>query len=124
MQQSGSIDEFKLLLKEKNVEPIFCQNEEGRIYGVSFIDYQNKTILNGSRLGKEFSVNVFHEISTSKNRPPMVTENRIESDSDFITSLFPSFFGQHSTDYDAESFAKGKQREEEIRKRKNKGRGL
>ena len=128
MQQSGSMDEFKLLLKEKNIEPVFRQNEEGRIYGVSFIDYQNKTILNGSRLGKEFSANVFHEKFTDKNRPPVMvteqTENRIESDSDFITSLFPSLFEQHSTDYDAENFAKEKQKEEEIRKWKNKGRGL
>nr|WP_245872058.1 relaxase/mobilization nuclease domain-containing protein [Dysgonomonas massiliensis] len=44
MQQSGSMDEFKLLLKEKNIEPVFRQNEEGRIYGVSFIDYQNTAI--------------------------------------------------------------------------------
>lgn len=128
MQQSGSIDEFKLLLKEKNIEPIFRQNEEGRIYGVSFIDYQNKTILNGSRLGKEFSANVFHEKFTDENRNlTMVTEqteNKIESESDFITSLFPSLFEQHSTNYEDENFAKEKQREEEIRKRKNKGRGL
>ena len=128
MQQSGSMDEFKLLLKEKNIEPIFRQNDEGRIYGVSFIDYQNKTILNGSRIGKEFSANAFHDKLADENRPPVMvteqTENRIESESDFITSLFPPFFEQHSTDYDAENFAKEKQREEEVRKRKNKGRGL
>lgn len=122
--QSGSIDEFCLLLKEKNIEPIFRQNEDGRIYGVSFINYQNKTILNGSRLGKEFSANVFHEKFAERNRNPTLEvepmENQIESDADFITSLFPSFFEQHSTDYDAGNFAKEKQREEEVRKRKNK----
>lgn len=128
IQQSGSMDEFKLLLKEKNIEPIFRQNEEGRIYGVSFIDYQNKAILNGSRLGKEFSANAFHEKFTDENRNlTMVTEqteNKIEFESDFITSLFPSLFEQHSTDYNAENFAREKQREEEIRKRKTKDRGL
>lgn len=128
MQQSGSMDEFKLLLKEKNIEPIFRLNEEGRIYGTSFIDYQNKTILNGSRIGKEFSANIFHEMFTDKNRALTIvteqTENKIESEPDFITSLFPPFFEQHSTDYEAENFAKEKQREEEVRKRKNKGRGL
>lgn len=128
MLQSGSIDEFKLLLKEKNIEPILRPNEEGRIYGVSFIDYQNKTILNGSRIGKGFSANVFHEKFTDKNKTPIMDteriENKIESEPDFISSLLPSLFEQHSTDYDAENFAKEKQREEEIRKRKNKGRGL
>ena len=124
MPQTHTIDEFCLLLKEKNIEPIFRQNEDGRIYGVSFINYQNKTILNGSRLGKEFSANVFHEKFAERNRNPTLEvepmENQIESDADFITSLFPSFFEQHSTDYDAGNFAKEKQREEEVRKRKNK----
>lgn len=128
MQQSGSMDEFKLLLKEKNIEPIFRQNGEGRIYGVSFIDYQNKAILNGSRIGKEFAANAFHEKFTDKNKTPIMDteriENKIESEPDFISSLLPSLFEQHSTDYDAENFAKEKQKEEEIRKRKDKGRGL
>lgn len=126
MLQSRSMDEFRLLLKEKNIEPIFRQNDEERIYEVSFIDYQNKTILNGSRIGKEFSANVFHEKFTDENRNlTMVTEqteNKIESELDFISSLFPSLFEQYSTNYDAENFAREKQREEEIRKRKNKQR--
>ena len=128
MQQSESMDEFRLLLKEKNIKPVFCQNEEGRIYGVSFIDNQNKTILNGSRLGKEFSANVFYEMFADENKNPTlgieIMENKVESDANFIASLFPSLFEQYSTDYDVENFAKEKQREEEIRKRKNKGRGL
>lgn len=128
MQQSESIDEFKLLLKEKSIESIFRQNEEGRIYGVSFIDYQNKTILNGSRIGKEFSANVFHEKFADENRnTPLevgTMGNKIKSEPDFITSLFPSLFEQHSTDYEAENFVKENQREEEMRKKKNKGRGL
>ncbi len=128
MQQSGSIDEFKLLLKEKNIEPIFRQNAEVRIYGVSFIDYQNKTILNGSRIGKEFAANAFHEKFADENKVLTIlteqTKNKIESEPDFIVPLFPSLFEQHSTDYEADNFAKEKQKEEEIRKRKNKGRGL
>ena len=125
---SQSMDELRLLLKEKNIEPIFRQNEEGRIYGVSFIDYQNKTILNGSRLGKEFSANAFYEKFAERNKVPTskvgTMENKIESEPDFITSLFPSLFEQHNTNYDAESFAQEKIREEERRKRKSKGRGL
>ncbi|WP_108823567.1 conjugal transfer protein MobB [Dysgonomonas sp. Marseille-P4361] len=128
MQQSESMDEFKLLLKEKNIEPVFRQNVEGRIYGVSFIDYQNKAILNGSRLGKEFSANAFHEKFADENRVLTIlteqTEKKIESESDFITSLFPSLFEQHSTDYNVENFAREKQREEEVRKRKNRQRRL
>ncbi len=125
IQQSQSMNEFKLLLKEKNVETILRQNTEGRIYGVSFIDYQNKTILNGSRLGKEFSANVFERKFADKNNIySQNAVNPIELETDFTTSLFPSLFTQHRSDYDAENFAKEKMKEEEIRKRRNRGRGL
>ena len=31
------------------------------IYGVTFIDHDSRVVLNGSRLGKEYSANVFNE---------------------------------------------------------------
>lgn len=33
----------------------------GRIYGVTFIDHNTMTVLNGSRLGKQFSANALNE---------------------------------------------------------------
>src|SRR3712207_9505632 len=35
--------------------------DSGRIYGVTFIDHDSRVVLNGSRLGKEYSANVFNE---------------------------------------------------------------
>ena len=52
---------FEKNLLKKGISVVFRENEQGRIYGVTFIDHQSKTVLNGSRLGKEFSANVFHE---------------------------------------------------------------
>ena len=40
---------------------VFRQNDNGRIYGVTFIDHDSRVVLNGSRLGKEYSANVFNE---------------------------------------------------------------
>ena len=54
-------EDFTRRLKEKGTGVFFRQNENGRIYGVTFIDHGNRTVLNGSRLGKEFSANVFQE---------------------------------------------------------------
>lgn len=75
-------------------------------------------------MGKEFSANAFHEMFADKNGSLAIvtekTENKIESEPDFIASLFE----QHSADCNAENFAKEKQKEEEVRKKKNKGRGL
>ncbi|NCE73232.1 conjugal transfer protein MobB [Odoribacter sp. Z80] len=54
-------EDFTERLKEKGIGVVFRQNEDGRIYGVTFIDHGNRTVLNGSRLGKEFSANAFRE---------------------------------------------------------------
>ena len=48
-------------LKKQGIDVVFRQNDSGRIYGVTFIDHDNRVVLNGSRLGKEYSANVFNE---------------------------------------------------------------
>lgn len=48
-------------LKSKGVDVVIRENEAGRIYGVTFINHTEKTVQNGSRFGKNFSANVFHE---------------------------------------------------------------
>jgi hypothetical protein len=48
---------FQYKLRENGVQAILRQNDEGRIYGVTFIDQKNKVVFNGSDLGKEYSAN-------------------------------------------------------------------
>ncbi|WP_291124989.1 conjugal transfer protein MobB [Flavobacterium sp. UBA6031] len=57
--------DFEKQLAANGINVVFRQNDAGRIYGVTFIDHQNKCVLNGSRLGKEFSANVFNELFPS-----------------------------------------------------------
>jgi hypothetical protein len=45
---------------------LFRRNDEGRIYGATFIDHTTRTILNGSRLSKEYSANVFNDLFGGK----------------------------------------------------------
>ncbi|WP_251621671.1 conjugal transfer protein MobB [Odoribacter lunatus] len=61
MPQITDREDFTRRLKEKGIGVFFRQNENGRIYGVTFIDHKKRTVLNGSRLGKEFSANMFQE---------------------------------------------------------------
>ncbi len=35
---------------------------KGRIYGVTFIDHNRREVFNGSRMGKEFSANIYNEL--------------------------------------------------------------
>ena len=41
---------------------VYRINPEGCLYGITFIDHTNRTVLNGSRLGKAFSAIVFNEL--------------------------------------------------------------
>lgn len=52
---------FTKELSNQNIDVLFRENDAGRIYGVTFIDHNNGCVLNGSRLGKEFSANAFEE---------------------------------------------------------------
>lgn len=57
MAQSSGKDDFIAGLKGKNIDLVLRHTEDGRIYGATYIDHNTKTVLNGSRLGKEFSAN-------------------------------------------------------------------
>lgn len=61
MKTADNRRELERQLKQKGIDVLFRQNDSGRIYGVTFIDHNNRVVLNGSRLGKEFSANMFNE---------------------------------------------------------------
>jgi len=65
MKSPGNRADFEKQLIANGINVVFRQNDAGRIYGVTFIDQQNKCVLNGSRLGKEFSANIFNELFAS-----------------------------------------------------------
>jgi hypothetical protein len=60
MRTATTREEFENALQAKNMDVVLRTNDAGRIYGVTFIDHENKVVLNGSRLGNAFSANVFH----------------------------------------------------------------
>ena len=53
--------EFIDRLKGQNIDVVFRENDVGRIYGATFIDHNNHSVFNGSRLGKEFSANAIND---------------------------------------------------------------
>mgnify|MGYP001661615731 CR=1 FL=1 len=54
-------EDFTAKLKDCGIDVVFRYTDEGRIYGVTFIDHNTMTVLNGSRLGKQFSANAINE---------------------------------------------------------------
>ena len=126
-----SRQDFLSNLSKNGMSVVFRENAEGRIYGATFIDHHNKTVFNGSKMGKEFSANVFNELF--KNESPIQiqigkTENEdfqqerqnlisthepyIEQEESSTISL--GLLEQHGTDYSAENFARQKEAEEKI----------
>jgi hypothetical protein len=65
MKTAKSEKDLISLLKNKDVDLILRKNYIGRIYGATIIDHQTKSVVNGSRLGKEFSANKFNELLNS-----------------------------------------------------------
>ncbi len=54
--QPRSIQELTVNLKKEKVFTVLRQNEEGRLYGITFVDNQNRSVMNGSELGKSYSI--------------------------------------------------------------------
>lgn len=123
-------------LAKNGMNVIFRENAEGRIYGATFIDHQNRIVFNGSKMGKEFSANVFNELfknststdkqlSTNNSDKEANQQDKSISNTDYRNNqyenensiLIPSLLEQHGTDYEAESFARQKEAEEKKRKR-------
>jgi hypothetical protein len=133
MQQARNKEDFTKRLKENRIGVIFRTNEQGRIYGVTFMDYQNRFILNGSRLGKEFSANVFNDWFNNTPKPveiPKHTE-QIHQTANLGSSL-GSVFGlldmpQSDSDYEEAAFAREQEYQDKKRRLKAKrkrGRGI
>ncbi|ABQ06039.1 conjugal transfer protein MobB [Flavobacterium johnsoniae] len=52
---------FKKLLAEIGVTAVLRRNDNGRMYGATFVDHHSKSVWNGSRLAKELSANSLNE---------------------------------------------------------------
>lgn len=74
MARSSSKDDFIARLREKNIDLVLRYTEDGRIYGATYIDHTTKTVLNGSRLGKDFSANSLERwFNNPAEKPAIVT---------------------------------------------------
>jgi hypothetical protein len=125
MREAKNEDKFRKFLSEQQIGVIFRTNEQGRIYGVTFMDYQNRAVLNGSHLGKEFSANVFNELFNGQSQHSndsklnIINEKTNQSDSSLGSAFGLSGVPQSGEDYEEENFI----REHRKKKRKRKGDG-
>ena len=73
MAQSSGKDDFITRLNGNGIDLVLRSNEDGRIYGATFVDHNTHTVLNGSRLGKEFSANAFERWFNGDGEKPILS---------------------------------------------------
>ena len=106
MQTARNRQEFEQELKRQGIDVVFRRNDSGRIYGVTFIDHDSRVVLNGSRLGKEYSANVFNDLysderktdvrqeqSTHQEQPDFTPKADIVSGVASVVGAFGGLFG-------------------------------
>jgi hypothetical protein len=122
----GDRDRFASVLKGYGIDAVFRGNEEGRIYGVTFIDHHSKEVYNGSRLGKEFSANRFNSLFngprlTNPAEDRSLTGNFLPAALEIEPAIGQAFgifsFEQHGDNYEEIAFL-GR-----MKRRKKKPRG-
>ncbi|WP_026713734.1 conjugal transfer protein MobB [Flavobacterium daejeonense] len=76
--------DFKKQLLEQGINTVVRRNDEGRIYGITFIDHESRSVWNGSQLGKNLSANVFNDCwkdEVIENRQKSIQNNPFPSSS-------------------------------------------
>ena len=80
LAKSTGKDDFVEKLKEQNIDVVFRYTDEGRIYGVTFIDHNTMNVLNGSRLGKEYSANALNaRFNQGQQTNPQPSQTPVQS---------------------------------------------
>lgn len=139
MHTTNSEREFKKQLAEQSIHTVVRRNDNGRIYGITFIDNGSRTVWNGSQLDRNLSANVFNDWWNNGNKPELKTQDNPVSKTNTMdnqpTKDFFEFIPQeHSSNFDWGLFsllpdAQGVDYEEEqftnqMKKKKKKGRRL
>jgi hypothetical protein len=133
ISEARSETELSQKLRLKDIDLYLRRNNTGRITGVTFIDHQSRCVLNGSRLGKEFSANIFNDLFRESPiveehtkqvgekepfTPPAEPFSPANSQTGHIESAISSLFSIFSPE--PESYPENQQQLRKKRKKKNR----
>jgi len=103
LQSSNDEKSFTKKLQKEGIDIMIRKNDLGRIYGITFIDHQSKTVWNGSRLGKKCSATAFNECWNNnlkldeKGAEKTYDKSTTSNDTNFLPTL-NQFFDMMDTD--------------------------
>jgi hypothetical protein len=65
LQGETSLKDLILALKREGIDTVVRQNEDGVVYGITYVDHQTQCVFNGSALGKAYSAKTILERCTN-----------------------------------------------------------
>jgi len=68
-------NEFKASLREAGINTVVRRTADNRIYGITFIDHQSRSVWNGSQLAKNLSASTFNEWWNNGSKPVISLPN-------------------------------------------------
>lgn len=102
--------DFKKHLAEQGINTVVRRNNDGRIYGITLIDHESRSVWNGSQLDRSLSANVFNDWLNNGNKPELKILDSLvyktsELDNLSTKDLFEFISQEHSANYDMGLFS-------------------
>ena len=120
LRRSTAKEDFRANLHRKGIDVLFRENEQGRLYGITFIDHNNGCVINGSRLGKELSENAIAEwfncphpelsAPIQQNVKGSISQTQTSDGDAVLGGLLDLPLEAHGTDWEEEQFRRRMQR--------------
>ena len=120
LRRSATKEDFRTNLHHKGIDVLFRENEQGRLYGITFIDHNNGCVVNGSRLGKELSANAVAEwfdrphpelsAPIQQSEKGSIPQTQTSDGDSVLGGLLDLSLETHGTDWEEEQFRRRMQR--------------
>ncbi|GAQ15730.1 putative conjugative transposon mobilization protein BF0132 [Myroides odoratimimus] len=92
LNTTNSQKEFKVALLNHGINVVIFQNKDNRIYGVTFIDHNSKSVYKGSDLSKELSANTLNQKwSSTEDYPRSILIPSQQANTNELDELHPMF---------------------------------
>lgn len=120
LRRSATKEDFRANLHRKGIDVLFRENEQGRLYGITFTDHNNGCVVNGSRLGKELSANAVAEwfdrphpelsVAAPQGENQSASQTLPSEETSILGGLLDLPLEAHGTDWEEEQFRRRMQR--------------